>query len=188
MNATYDDFDTAFTNVVGLEGKYSNDDRDLGNWTGGEVNKGELKGTMYGISAAAYPTLDIAGLTLQKAKAIYLTDYWNKLRCSTLPAPVAVALFCEGVNLGVEGAAKAFQRSLKDQQIDGNIGQITIGLATSQPPKEVLCNFLTQCAYAYTQMDNFKADGKGWLSRVIKTAVEAQLTPTENVGTTVVKL
>jgi lysozyme family protein len=104
-----------------------------------------------------------------------------------LPSPVAIALFCEGVNLGVSGAAKAFQRSLKDQQIDGNIGQITVGLATSQPPKEVLCNFLTQCAYDYTQMANFKIDGKGWLSRVIRTAVEAQLSPTENVGVSGVK-
>jgi lysozyme family protein len=187
VSASYDDFNTAFANVVGLEGKYSCDENDPGNWTGGAVNKGELKGTMYGISAAAYPQLDIASLTLQKAKAIYLTDYWNKLRCSTLPSPVAIALFCEGVNLGVSGAAKVFQRSLKDQQIDGNIGQITVGLATSQPPKEVLCNFLTQCAYDYTQMANFKIDGKGWLSRVIKTAVEAQLTPAENVGITGVK-
>lgn len=187
MSATYDDFNQAFTDLIGLEGKYSNDDRDPGNWTGGAINVGELKGTMYGVSAASYPKEDIAALTLQRAKAIYLTDYWNKLRCSTLPSPIAVALFKEGVNLGVEGAAKAFQRSLKDHQIDGVIGQVTIGLATSTAPKEVLCNFLSECAYAYTQMGNFNIDGKGWLSRVIKTAVEAQLSDAERVGVNGVK-
>jgi lysozyme family protein len=174
-------FDQAFTDLIGLEGNYSADEKDPGNWTSGTVEVGQMKGTMYGISAAAYPTLDIAGLTLSKAKAIYLTDYWSRLRCSSLPDPVACALFKEGVNLGVDGAAKALQRSLKVNP-DGVIGQITIGLATSRAPKEVVCDFLTECAVAYTKMDNFKADGRGWLSRVIKTAVEVQLTPEELVG------
>jgi lysozyme family protein len=175
-------FDTAFSELVGLEGKFSGDERDPGNWTSGKVEVGELKGTMYGISAAAYPSIDIAGLTPQKAKAIYLQDYWNKLLCSQFPDAVATALFKEGVNLGVSGAAKALQRSLK-VNADGIIGQITVGLATSSPPKEVLCAFLTECAVEYVAMANFKIDGRGWLSRVIKTAVESQLSETEMVGT-----
>lgn len=167
-------FDTAFTDLIGLEGKYSNDERDPGNWTGGAVGKGELRGTMYGISAAAYPTLNIIGLTLTGAKAIYLQDYWDKLKCDLLPDPVAEALFKEGVNLGVVGAIKAFQRSLKVDP-DGVLGQISVGIATSSPVKLVLTQFLTECAYEYTNMQNFKVDGRGWLSRVIKTAVEARL-------------
>jgi lysozyme family protein len=179
--ASYDAFNQAFAEVVGLEGKYSIDERDPGNWTGGAVNKGELKGTMYGISAAAYPNTNIAALSLQSAKSIYLSDYWDKLKCDTLPDPIAIALFKEGVNLGVEGAAKALQRSLKTEA-DGDIGNITAGLATSNPPKEVLEGFLTECAFTYTQMDAFKTYGKGWLSRVIKTAVETQLTGTDATG------
>lgn len=171
-------FDTGFEELVGLEGKYSNDPRDPGNWTGGKENVGELKGTMYGISAKSYPKLDIVSLTLPKAKSIYLTDFWGRLKCDQLPAPVAIALFKEGVNLGVEGAAKAFQRSLR-VDADGSIGQITIGIATSSPPKIVLEQFLAECAYEYTKMALFAVDGKGWLSRVIKTAVEARLSETE---------
>lgn len=167
-------FDKAFTELVGLEGNYSGDEKDPGNWTSGVVNKGECKGTMYGISAASYPTKDIAGLSLPAAKAIYWTDFWSKLRCSTLPDAVAIALFKEGVNLGVEGAAKALQRSLKTTP-DGSIGQLTIGLATSRAPREVLMGFLGECAYDYTQMSNFKLDGRGWLNRVIRTAVEASI-------------
>jgi lysozyme family protein len=174
MVEVIDPFNQAFSDLVGIEGKYSDDERDPGNWTGGKVGAGKLNGTMFGISAAAYPSLDIASLNLVKAKALYLSDYWNKMHCDTLPAVVAVALFKEGVNLGVEGATKAFQRSLKVEP-DGNIGQITVGIATSSPPKIVLEQFLTECAYEYTQMENFKVDGKGWLSRVITTAVEASL-------------
>jgi lysozyme family protein len=172
-------FDVAFTQLVGLEGQYSSDEKDPGNWTGGKCEVGEMRGTMYGISAAAYPTVDIAGLSLAKAKSIYWTDYWSKLRCSNFPDALAIALFKEGVNLGVEGAAKALQRSLRAGNVDGIIGQITIGQATAKAPREALVDFLTECAYGYTQLANFKIDGKGWLSRVIKTAVEAQLTPTE---------
>jgi|SRR5882724_3239268 len=179
-------FDQAFIDLIGLEGKYSSDEKDPGNWTSGKVEVGQFKGTMYGISAASYPNEDIAGMTLLKAKAIYLRDYWNQLRCSQFPDPVATSLFKEGVNLGVMGAAKSLQRSLKINP-DGIIGQITVGLATANPPKEVLCNFLTECAVEYTQMANFKIDGRGWLSRVIKTAVEAQLSETELVGANGVK-
>lgn len=173
-----DAFNRAFTEVVGLEGNYSHDERDPGNWTGGEINKGQLKGTMYGISAAAYPKLDIASLGVAQVKQIYRDDFWSLLKCDTLPDAIAIALFKEGVNLGVSGAAKAFERSLRVTP-DGSIGQVTIGIATSSPPKDVLCNFLTECAFEYTQMNAFKTYGKGWLSRVIKTAVEAQLSAEE---------
>jgi len=167
-------FNTSFSQLIGLEGKYSNDENDPGNWTGGAVNTGELRGTMYGISAAAYPKIDIASLSLAKAKGIYLTDFWDALKCDNFPDAVAGALFKEGVNMGVVGASKAFQRSLKLIP-DGVIGQLTIGIATSSPPLIVLTQFLTECAYEYTQMKQFDRYGKGWLSRVIKTAVEAQL-------------
>jgi lysozyme family protein len=173
-----DAFNRAFTETVGLEGKFSNDSSDPGNWTGGAVNKGELRGTMYGLSAAAYPKLDIASQNLPSVKAIYLSDYWDKLKCDTLPDSIAIAIFKEGINLGVEGAAKALQRSLKVTP-DGDIGQMTIGIATSSPPKDVLEGFLTECAWAYAGMKDFDKYGKGWLSRVVKTAVEAQLTTAE---------
>jgi lysozyme family protein len=171
-------FDVAFSQLIGLEGKYSNTESDPGNWTGGAVNSGELKGTMYGISAAAYPTLDIAGISLAKAKSIYLQDYWDKLRCDSLPDSVAIALFKQGVNMGVAGATKALQRSLKVDQ-DGVIGQITVGYATNQPPKIVVQQFLTECAEEYIKMPNFATYGAGWISRIIQTAIEVQLSPME---------
>jgi lysozyme family protein len=176
-------FNTAFAQTVGLEGKYSIDDKDPGNWTGGAVNSGQLNGTAWGISAAAYPNEDIAAIAgnPSKAKAIYLRDYWDKLQCDAFPDVIAVALFKEAVNLGVSGAIKALQRSLRITP-DGALGQITLGIATSTAPKEVLQGFLTECAYEYTKMANFAIDGKGWLSRVIQTAVEAQLSQTEMVG------
>ena len=59
---------------------------DPGNWTDGKVGVGELKGTKYGIAASAHPTLDIAGLTLPAAEAIYEREYWTPAGCEALPA------------------------------------------------------------------------------------------------------
>jgi lysozyme family protein len=51
---------------------------DPGNWTGGKVGVGVLKGTKYGIAANTYPNLDIKNLTMAEADAIYIRDYWPK--------------------------------------------------------------------------------------------------------------
>ena len=51
---------------------------DPGNWTGGKVGKGALKGTKFGIAANTYPNLDIKNLTREQADVIYLRDYWSK--------------------------------------------------------------------------------------------------------------
>ena len=67
-------FDLAFTRLIGNEGVLSMDPKDSGNWTGGKIGLGKLKGSKYGISAASYPMVDIANLTLEGAKAIYLRD------------------------------------------------------------------------------------------------------------------
>ena len=58
------DFKQAFDLLIGHEGGYTNNPNDPGNWTGGKVNSGTLRGTKYGISAASYPTLDIKNLGL----------------------------------------------------------------------------------------------------------------------------
>jgi hypothetical protein len=69
-------FGPAITYVLANEKAYSADPADPGNWTGGQVNAGTLKGTNFGISAAAYPDVDIRNLTREDAIAIYERDFW----------------------------------------------------------------------------------------------------------------
>jgi lysozyme family protein len=170
-------FDQAFSDVVDIEKSFSDDPRDPGNWTGGKVNVGQLNGTMLGISAAAYPNVDIKNLTPPKAKALYLQDYWDKAKCDTLPDQVACALFKQAVNMGVSGAIKAFQISLGEQVIDGIVGQITVGYASRIPAAEVIENFLTQCAKEYIGMSGFAVEGVGWMRRLIKIGLQADVAP-----------
>lgn len=169
-------FDQAFTDVVDIEKSFSDDPRDPGNWTGGHVNEGQLNGTMLGISAAAYPTVDIKNLNPAKAKAIYLADYWDKCKCDTLPDQVAGALFKQAVNMGVAGAIKAFQVSLGAAVIDGVMGPLTIGYASRISQAEVIENFLTQCAKEYIGFPTFAIEGVGWIRRLIKIGLQSDVT------------
>jgi lysozyme family protein len=76
-----DFFPRAFAALIGPEGDYSAVREDPGNWTGGAVGHGLRRGTKYGISAASFPTLDIQGLTLEQARAIYRALYWDRMGC-----------------------------------------------------------------------------------------------------------
>src|ERR1700761_713856 len=103
------DFQTAFQSLIGNEGGYSLDPHDRGNWTGGAINVGECKGTKFGISAAAYPNLDIANLTLEAVAPIYQRDYWAAAGCDFVPDVVKFDLFDLAVNSGVNRAIKVLQ-------------------------------------------------------------------------------
>jgi lysozyme family protein len=128
-------FDRAFAETLGYEGGYSDDPDDAGNWTGGKAGVGELKGTLYGISAARYPHLDIPNLTPEQAKEIYYRDYWQVLLLDYFNGSrpgerIAREIFDTAVNLGVRGAAYIAQRAVNflGEKIteDGVIGPITL--------------------------------------------------------------
>jgi lysozyme family protein len=81
-------FDRAFTIVVGIEGGLVNDPKDPGGVT------------KYGISKRQYPDVDIANLTVEQAKAIYLRDYWNTHDLDSLEYGKALLVFDTAVNGG----------------------------------------------------------------------------------------
>ena len=96
-----DNFSTAFAFTVGEEGSFTNNQADPGNWTGGACGVGQCNGTNFGISAAAYPNLDIATLTISQAQSIYRQNYWNPVQGDKLPLPLAMVGFDAAVNSGV---------------------------------------------------------------------------------------
>lgn len=134
MQVSQSNFDRAFGIVVGLEGGYVNDPRDPG---------GETK---YGISKRSYPDLDIASLTIEDAKLIYLRDYWGKAGCDALQYPMDVIVFDSAVNQGV---AQALHQ-----------------LAAYKTPAE----YLAFRALVYTENKNFDRYGRGWFNRLFHIA------------------
>jgi lysozyme family protein len=100
-------FITAFTQVVMVEGGYSNDPRDAGGKTRWGVTEVVARANGY--------TGDMAALPLDTARTIYKTQYWDMLRLDQIDAlstAIAAALFDVGVNSGVGTASRFLKRAL----------------------------------------------------------------------------
>lgn len=127
-------FDKAFEHTLGFEGGYTKDPSDKGNWTGGQIGQGELKGTKFGISAMAYPSFDIENLTVDQAKEVYRRDYWNPLGLDRVEdTRLSMKLFDMGVNMGLTRTIKILQAALNyllasDKEVaeDGKLGPATL--------------------------------------------------------------
>lgn len=165
-------FADAFKYVVGEEGKLSLDPQDRGNWTGGQVGVGQLKGTKYGVSAAAYPFLDIANLTLDAARAIFKRDYWDRLQGDSIPYGSALVLFDFGINAGVEESIRVAQRAL-GLSVDGIQGPVTHYALSNTPPAVFVPLFTQYRIAAYHAMPEFSHDGDGWIARANLTQQKA---------------
>lgn len=139
-------FDAALDFTLKWEGGFSLDPGDSGNWTGGAINSGELKGTKYGISAAAYPWMAdrIKDLTVGEAAEIYRRDYWLPLKHpSNVSNEVGLVTFDAAVQHGV-ARAKAWWVEER-QNVD---------------------LFMARRMEFYTNLGGFQAYGRGWMRRM----------------------
>lgn len=130
-------FEAAFHFVVNpeVEGGYVNDPQDPG---------GETK---YGISKRAYPNEDIKNLTLDRAKELYLRDYWDKAGCDALAWPCALMVFDSAVNQGVSFA----------KTLHGTVDYM-----------------MADRAVRYTKSSIFEHDGRGWMRRLANVLIAGQ--------------
>ena len=158
-------FDQAFDRLIGHEGGFSDDPKDPGNWTGGRVNMGELKGTKYGIAANTYGDLDIKNLTLDAAKAIYHRDWWLKAGADQLDAAIVFQLWDFAVNAGMGTAVRALQRAVRVAE-DGSIGPVTLRAVRAMNTPDVLMRLAAQRLRFYTSLSTWLTYGKGWTNRV----------------------
>ena len=162
-------FEQAFAVIVGVEGGFDGGQSDPGNWTGGGVGRGELRGTKFGISAAAYPALDVAALTLADAQAIYRRDYWDRIAADRLTPALALLVFDAAVNNGVARASKWLQSAV-GAVADGMIGDQTLAaVATfvSTHDGAALCTeFLAQRLVFMAALPTWRLFGLGWARRL----------------------
>jgi lysozyme family protein len=166
-------FDRAFAVVVGSEGGFTNDDRDAGNWTGGRCGIGECRGTKYGISAAAYPSVDIANLTLDACKRLYRRDYWDRIGGDALPPALALLVFDAAVNNGV-GQAVRWLQTVLETRTDGVLGPVTQTLVqqavAAQGLDSVCAEYLALRMFSMSLLSTWPTFGKGWARRLCRLA------------------
>ena len=148
-------FDQAFAIVIGEEGGYVHNPADPG---------GETK---FGISKRAYPLIDIAALTLERAKAIYHADFWAKIDGDALPPPLALLVFDAAVNNGV-GRAVGWLQTALGTLADGKMGPTTLAAITAHHGSgaKVAAEFQAQRINFMAGLPTWRTFGMGWSRRL----------------------
>jgi lysozyme family protein len=147
------DFDTAFDRLLGNEGGYSNNPAD----PGGETN--------WGIAKRSYPDVDIANLTRDQAKAIYLRDFWQPLGDAD-PA-IKFQVFDFAVNSGIQTAIRKLQAAIEVAD-DGHWGPMSAAKLAECDKNDVLMRFIAQRLRFWTALSTWTTFGKGWANRAAK--------------------
>lgn len=145
------DFDTAFARLIGNEGGYVNDPRDPG---------GETK---FGISKRSYPDVNIAALTVDAAKAIYLRDFWTPL-ADAHPA-VKFQVFDFAVQSGIQTALRKLQAAIGVAD-DGHWGPGSAAKLAAMDKNDVLMRFIAQRLRFLTKCSVWQSMNVGLANRI----------------------
>lgn len=153
--------------VLVAEGEFTNDKDDPGNWTGGRVGAGVLKGTKFGISAARYPSTDIEHLTRDMAIALYKRDFWEQCHADDLPDAVAFSALDGAVNSGPVRSMQWLQQAAGVAD-DGKWGPFTQIAIKRADPNDLLILYNAARLEFMTRLVAWDTQGKGWARRIAK--------------------
>lgn len=180
MKAT---FDKVKPLLFAHEGGYTNHRGDPGNWSTGDVGRGRLVGTNFGIAA---PTLigwrggnvtaeDMKALTREEAIQIYKSQYWDTIKADHLPAGVDYCLYDYSVNSGPGRAAKELQKVV-GAKVDGVIGPQTLAaIETCGLSSVSIIDGICDRRLAFMKsLKTWRTFGKGWSRRVSEVRSKAK--------------
>ncbi len=128
--------------------------------------------TKYGISQRAYPDVDIANLTEEKAREIYKHDYWDRMRGDDIVSQaVAENIFDLCVNMGVKAGSRLAQSSLDISPADGIIGPQSLRVINGADEGLFKARFAISKMQRYADICNKDGSQKkfllGWLNRTL---------------------
>ena len=153
-------FDEAFAILIGHEGGYVNNPADPG---------GETK---YGVSKRSYPGEDIKNLTLDRAKTIYMRDYWGPAGCPSVPDAIRFDLFDMAVNSGVKAAVKCLQTAA-GSPADGIIGPNTLRAVAAIDGGRLAARFNGARLQFMASLGTWPAFSRGWANRIAANLLRA---------------
>jgi lysozyme family protein len=143
-------FDEAFDRLIGHEGGYVNNPLDPG---------GETK---FGISKRSYPSVNIATLTLNGAKAIYYQDFWKPLG-NAHPA-ILFQAFDFAVNSGMQTAIRKLQTAVGVAD-DGHWGPVSAAALAAMDVSDVLMLYVAERLDFWRKLTTWQTFGAGWAGR-----------------------
>ncbi len=168
-------FNRAFEELIGNEGGFKCEAVDRMDWTGGQVGKGVLVGTKYGITAGKYPHLDIKNLRLQDARDIYRRDFWDPFQGDKFPYELAFQIFDAEVNHGNTMGVRFLQRALNfsPKDVDGKVGPMTLRTIEGVDEDKINLRFLAVRLKYFTSCKTWNTHGRGWANRVADNMLKA---------------
>ena len=163
-------FDAALAAVLVHEGGYVNDPQD----PGGATNRG-ITQRVYNIWRVDHQLTarSVKHITPSEVMAIYKRNYWDALKCDTLPSGLDYCLFDFGVNSGVSRAARYLQEAL-GVAADGKIGPQTLDAVEAVPTPALIQAICNMRLAFLKRLPTFARFGKGWSKRVQDVRVKAK--------------
>jgi lysozyme family protein len=146
-------FDTAIERILGHEGGYTPGVGD----PGGETN--------WGISKRSYPNVDIRNLSRNGAKAIYFSDFWQRIHADEMYDGVAYQGLDFAVNSGIETSVRKLQKAVGAAD-DGWWGPETKCKIAAMSESDVIMNFAAERLEFFASLSTFARFGVGWTRRV----------------------
>ena len=146
--------------VLEHEGGYVNDPRD----PGGETN--------FGIAKRSNPDVDIKNLSIEQAKEIYKSKYWDKNKVEKLPEQLRHIYFDMCVNMGRGRAGKIIQRAANNRGhelvVDGALGPVTLGKINNVELERVRAFRIKYYADLVTRKPDLEKFYFGWFRRSLE--------------------
>lgn len=156
------EFEDAVEIILKHEGGYVNNPKD----PGGETN--------FGISKRSYPDLDIKNLTIEEAKNIYRSDYWNRIHGDDIPEKIRLLVFDCAVNQGAYLAMRLLQECVNVLP-DGLFGTRTMDAVWDVDQEEFILKYAQMRLREYTKIKNWDYYGVGWSKRLLDISMRCAL-------------
>lgn len=158
-------FDHAIEYILENEGGYACEPYD----PGGATNFGISIHMLATARKTAVTIDDVKDLTLDEAKQIYKTYFWNELKLEEIPLSIGTAIFDMAVNMGQGKATMCAQLALGNSSVDGILGKRTLDQLKFVDRFEFLYAFIGQIQdfYCNIVIKNPKEIVflKGWIRR-----------------------
>lgn len=163
-------FEQALAHVLESEGGWSDHPAD----PGGATMKGITLATYREYKRNPHITKEqLRNISDAEVSDIYKKGYWDKSRCSAMPAGIGYLVFDASVNMGVGRSSKLLQESV-GVTADGVIGPITLAAVNAANQNELIEEFSRRKEAFYRSLPTFDTFGKGWLNRVANTKAFAE--------------
>ena len=168
-----DSFDSSLEFTLAEEGGYTDHPTDLRFVSNHGISLSRLRRFM---RDPGLGTDDVRHIPCATVRAMYMADFWNRIRCDALPVGIDLMAFDHAVNAGPDRAGRALQLAVghKRADIDGAVGPDTLGRVALADTLTLLDSLAAMQRTSYRQMAAFGLFGDDWLARLDRRRAKAR--------------